>query len=108
MTGFGCFDPVAMANAPLQDFFSCGLNMAFGNAVFVALFVFLIMLYGFHKLKIPMIAAIPFGVILAWVLAGAGNISNALGALPVWQLGLLGITGLVFVMVFAWLWGMRR
>ena len=79
----------------LSEIFTCTLNQAMGGPILAGLLVFLLMLYGMYKLRIPLIISVPILAILIFAFAGAGIVSETFSVDPMWASAMLGIIALV-------------
>lgn len=60
-------------NPAIGEVLWCGIQMGAGGFVIATLLIFLLLLYGMYKFRLPFEAALPLGIFLAFVFAGAGN-----------------------------------
>jgi len=73
----------------LQEILVCTVQLAAGGAVPAAILMFLVMTYAIYKFKLPFLAALPITALVILVFAGAGDISNRIGGLHIFEI--LGI-----------------
>ena len=56
----------------LQDIAACAFQMSMGGGIIAGIIVFVLMLYGMYKMRIPFIVQVPVGLFILYVFAGAG------------------------------------
>jgi len=77
----------------------CIVDRTFGgNWVFAGIIMFLLMVYAFHKFRIPMAAAFPFGILVLYLFGNEQWGSNAIIYLGLLLLGAVG-----FLAIYKWL-----
>ncbi len=60
------------ANPALFDVLFCGIQLGAGGMVLAAILLFILLLYGMYKARIPFVAMVPIGLMVLFVFAGAG------------------------------------
>ncbi len=100
----------ALVNAPIQEILFCAISQATGGIAIASILIFVLILYGMYKARIPMQALLPLGIFMLFVFAGAG-IADGVGALGGFSgFSIMLIILIMFVgaaIVFAF-WKLRR
>jgi len=95
-------------NPALMEVITCGIEMGAGGPVIAILLLFVIMIYGLYKFKIPFVAAVPLGALLLFVFAGAGNRLEALGGIRVFESLLLSVILFGAIVIILLFWRFRK
>jgi hypothetical protein len=76
--------------------------MSIGNSVIATIVVFIVFLYGMHKLRIPMMVQVPVGLFILYVFSGSG-IGDAVPAFQSIMVFVIIIIGFAIAALF-WRW----
>lgn len=60
------------ANPALFDVLSCGIIEGAGGWAIASLLIFILLLYGMYKARVPFVAIVPIFLVFLFVFAGAG------------------------------------
>lgn len=96
------------ANPPIQEIVWCAMELGAGGYAMAAALVFVLMLYGMYKLKLPFIVQVPVGLFTLFVFAGAGDVglrAGGLGSFTVMMWAAIMVMGAITALVF---WRLRK
>jgi len=96
------------ASAPIQEVLWCGIELATGSFMLAAILIFILMLYGMYKLRLPFEVQVPIGLFVLFVFAGAGTFGLRLGGVDAFTTMMLiavMVVGAIIVLAF---WRLRR
>ena len=100
-----CFE---LASPTIAQVIWCGIETSAGGAVFAAILLFALMLYGMYKLGLPFAVQIPIGIGIVFVFAGAGNPGLVAGGLTAFTSMMWIVLIVVGMMVMLAFWRLKQ